>query len=101
MAQEFHEMNIPSKDSETASAFASSWNNLPVGSVYTKDQFADWLAPLDKNNFTSRDILELGCGNGSLLIHMIRFHPSSLTGVDLGESVLSATANLAKTEKEN
>ena len=29
------------KDKKTAHAFATSWNNLPEGSVYTFDQFVD------------------------------------------------------------
>lgn len=30
-------------DQRTADAFATSWNNLPAGSVYTREQYADWL----------------------------------------------------------
>ena len=29
-------------DQRTADAFATSWNNLPQGSVYTTAQVADW-----------------------------------------------------------
>ena len=31
---------IETKDQKTADAFATSWNNLPAGSVYTPEQFA-------------------------------------------------------------
>ncbi len=47
-------------DKKTADAFASSWNNLPTGSVYTPDQFADWLLPLTKEDIQGKDVLELG-----------------------------------------
>ena len=35
-------------DQQTADAFASSWNNLPSGSVYTREQVEDWFAPIGK-----------------------------------------------------
>ena len=86
-----------SVDQQTAAAFATSWNNLPAGSVYTPDQFADWMAPLREEDFAGRDVLELGCGNGSLLVHAVRWRPRSITGVDLGASVETARRNLQQT----
>ena len=90
-----------SVDDKTAAAFASSWNNLPSGSVYTTAQFEDWLAPLTKRDVEGRRVLELGCGNGSLLEHMAAWKPAELVGVDLGDSVLSATENLRSTGHPN
>lgn len=83
-----------SKDQRTADAFANSWNHLPAGSVYTQEQFEDWMAPLDKSDFQGHDVLELGCGNGSLLVHTAAWQPRRLTGVDLGTSADTARANL-------
>lgn len=83
------------EDLDTASAFASSWNNLPPGSVYSTAQFEDWFAPLTRANVEGRTVLELGCGNASLLFHMAGWAPSHLEGVDLGDSVLSARKNMA------
>lgn len=85
------------KDNKTAAAFATSWNNLPQGSVYTKEQFEDWFAPLTIKDVEDKSVLELGCGNGSLLVHMIKWNASSLTGVDLGDSIQSANTNLKGT----
>jgi SAM-dependent methyltransferase len=84
-------------DQQTADAFATSWNNLPGGSVYTYEQFVDWLAPLSASDVEGKTVLELGCGNASLLVHMTRWNPSQLLGVDLGDSVRSARENLART----
>lgn len=84
-----------SEDTKTAAAFASSWNNLPPGSVYTRAQFEDWLSPLTQADVKGRSVLELGCGNGSLLFHMAAWEPADLEGIDLGASVLSARRNLS------
>jgi len=84
----------PSIDQETADAFATSWNTLPEGSIYTYEQFEDWLNPLTKKDIENKRVLELGCGNGSLLVHITRWNPGYLEGVDLGDSVKSAEKNL-------
>jgi SAM-dependent methyltransferase len=81
-------------DQSTADAFANSWNNLPAGTVYTRAQAEDWFAPLSRADVEGRRVLELGCGNGSLMVHMIAWGPAYLEGVDLGASVDSATRNL-------
>jgi SAM-dependent methyltransferase len=86
------------KDIDTAQAFAQSWNNLPEGSVYTRDQFEDWMAPLAPKDIEGKTVLELGCGNGSLMVHMVEWKPNFLEGVDLGDSVLTAETNLAGRE---
>ena len=83
-----------SQDTATAEAFADSWNNLPAGSVYTRDQFEDWFAPITQQDAADKTVLELGCGNGSLLVHMAEWQPSRLVGVDLGSSVVSARENM-------
>ena len=88
-------------DKRTASAFAQSWNNLPEGSVYTKDQFLDWLEPVSEEQVRNKTVLELGCGNGSLLVHMLDWNPAQLTGVDLGDSVRAARNNLDSLGKGN
>ncbi|HZP89007.1 MAG TPA: class I SAM-dependent methyltransferase [Burkholderiales bacterium] len=81
-------------DQATAEAFASSWNNLPAGSVYTEEQVKDWFAPLSPDAIRGKRVLEMGCGNGSLMMHVLRWSPQRLVGIDLGSSVLSATRNL-------
>ena len=81
-------------DRSTAEAFACSWNRLPAGSVYRFDQFEEWLSPQTAATLSGKSVLELGCGNGSLLVHMTRWNPSRLVGVDLGASVLSARDNM-------
>ena len=93
--------NKQSKDKKTADAFATSWNNLPLGSVYTEDQFVDWMAPLTSRDIENKRVLELGCGSGSLMVHMAAWQPTYLEGVDLGDSVASAEQNLSLTPFKN
>lgn len=94
------ETGATSDDRETAAAFASSWNTLPAGSVYTREQFEEWLEPVTEADVRGRDVLELGCGNASLLVHMTGWSPRALVGVDLGDSVASARRNMAATGRD-
>jgi SAM-dependent methyltransferase len=81
-------------DASTASAFATSWNNVGDGSVYTLEQFLDWLDPLAPRDFAGKTVLELGFGNGSLLYHMGAFGPARLCGVELGDTLEQTSRNL-------
>ena len=90
-----------SQDQRTADAFANSWNNLPAGSVYTREQFVDWMDPLRESDFRGREVLELGCGNGSLLVHTAAWEPRKLVGIDLGSSVEAARKNLQLAGTQN
>lgn len=90
-----------SVDQQTAAAFATSWNNLPAGSVYTTAQFEDWFTPLSRVDVEGKRVLELGCGNASLLTHMTSWRPAYIEGVDLGESVLSANRNMGASGHQN
>src|SRR4030095_10533573 len=82
------------RDNATAEAFATSWNNLPDGSIYSAEQVEDWFAPLSRADVSGKSVLELGCGNGSLMVHVAEWLPAYLEGVDLGSSVLSARRNM-------
>lgn len=79
-------------DERTAAAFASSWNR--IGSVYTRDQFLEWMEPLRPEDFRGGTVLELGFGNGSLLVHTAAMGPSKLTGVELGDTIAQTERNL-------
>ena len=83
-----------SGDTKTAEAFATSWNNLPGGSVYTRAQVAEWFAPLTESDVCGKTVLELGCGNASLLVHVAAWDPARIEGVDLGASVVAAKKNM-------
>lgn len=69
-------------------------------SVYTREQFDDWIAPWDGSTVRGRSVLELGCGSGALLIHMSRLAPDRLVGVDLGSSTERARKLMTGTTAE-
>jgi len=81
-------------DVGTAAAFAESWNRVGEGSVYSESQFLEWFEPLDLAMVKNQDVLELGFGNGSLLVHMGRLQPRRLVGVELGDTVEQTKRNL-------
>jgi ubiquinone/menaquinone biosynthesis C-methylase UbiE len=83
------------EDEITASAFASSWNNLPPGSIYTSEQVKDWFAPVALETLHGQTVLELGCGSASLLVHVANAFPAKVVGVDLGDSVVAARKNMS------
>ena len=83
-------MDQDKKDQETADKFANSWNNVYDPSVYTRDQFLDWIAPWTSDDLKGRSVMELGCGSGALLFHMASCELSELNAVDLGSSVETA-----------
>lgn len=84
---------ITSVDSGTADAFSESWNHLPTGSIYTESQFAEWFQPLGPSDVAGKTVIELGCGGGNLMVHMLAWQPAYLTGVDLGSSIEMAKKN--------
>jgi SAM-dependent methyltransferase len=88
----------PSPDVGTAAAFATSWNTVKStvgeGSVYTREQFDDWLAPVDAASLEGQSVLEMGFGNGSLLYHAGACRPARLVGIELGDTLAETRHNL-------
>jgi SAM-dependent methyltransferase len=82
-------------DAHTAAAFATSWNNVGDGSVYTRQEFVEWFDPVDPASLEGESVLELGFGNGSMLYHMGAYRPRRLSGVELGDTLEQARKNLA------
>ena len=88
-------MTTDRPDSRTAAAFATSWNTVGKGSVYTREQFIDWMAPIDLASVEGEAVLELGFGNGSLLYHMGSYRPARLAGIELGDTLEQTRRNLS------
>jgi SAM-dependent methyltransferase len=85
---------IDSGDARTAAAFATSWNTVGEGSVYTREQFVDWFEPIEPRSIEGSSVLEMGFGNGSLLYHVGAYRPGRLCGVELGDTLEQTRKNL-------
>lgn len=83
-------------DRLTAEAFATSWNTVREGSVYSREQFLDWMAPVEPDSIAGISVLELGFGNGSLLAHMGTLGPARLAGIELGDTLEATRRNLSQ-----
>ena len=81
-------------DARTAAAFATSWNTVGDGSVYTREQFLDWFSPIEPSSIEGQAVLELGFGNGSQLCHVGDYRPDRLCGIDLGDTLEQTHKNL-------
>jgi SAM-dependent methyltransferase len=55
------------------------------------------MSPLQPGDFEGRSVLEMGCGNGSQMVHVASWRPRLLQGIDLGNSVKAAVKNLEET----
>lgn len=87
-------------DHATAAGFSTSWNTVGAGSVYTPEQFLEWLAPVAPESLAGQEVLELGFGNGSLLYHLAAAGPRRLVGVELGDTFETTRRNLAHVPPE-
>jgi SAM-dependent methyltransferase len=85
---------VSGADARTAAAFANSWNTVGEGSVYTREQFLDWIDPIDPASIAGQSVLEMGFGNGSLLLHMGAMGPARLSGIELGDTHEQTRRNL-------
>lgn len=86
---------MAANDRATAKAFSESWNRVGDGSVYTREQFLDWFDPIGPDDIEGRDVIELGFGNGSLLVHVATCRPRLLAGIELGDTIETTRRNLA------
>jgi len=86
-----------SPDLATARAFASSWAHCFASTPYTREQYLDWISPIEPDDLAGRRVLELGCGNGGLLQFTAEYaRGGEVVGIDLGESADIARRNLAE-----
>jgi SAM-dependent methyltransferase len=84
-----------SADLRTAEGFADYFRTIGAGSRYSAEQFRDFFAPLEPESFRGKDVIELGFGHGSFLLHWEKVEPARLSGVELGDTVDTTCAKLA------
>jgi SAM-dependent methyltransferase len=77
----------------TAEAFGYEWTRYSELAARYKQQFLDWLRPIDASFFQGKKILEGGCGKGRHTAVAAEFGAAAIVSIDLSEAVDAAYAN--------
>jgi SAM-dependent methyltransferase len=77
----------------TAAAFGYEWTHYAELTAADREEFLDWIKPLDETSFANRVILDGGCGKGRHLFLAAKFGATDAIGIDLSDAVESAYQN--------
>lgn len=77
----------------TAAAFGYEWTHYASLTDADREEFLDWIKPLDPNAFTGRTVLDVGCGKGRHIFLSAQFQAKEGVGIDLSDAVESAFQN--------
>ena len=75
---------------QVAGQFAEQWKRYHDWRPEYRQQFLDWLSPVEPSFFKDKIVLDGGCGKGRHLRVSSEFGPKMVVGVDLGEAVYVA-----------
>ncbi|MGH9522165.1 MAG: methyltransferase domain-containing protein [Terriglobales bacterium] len=82
------------KDKErTASAFGYEWTHFTELTDQYRQEFLEWIEPVQPEFFRDKVILDAGCGKGRHAELSARFGAREVIAVDLSDAVESAYAN--------
>lgn len=84
---------VPDLEERTAQAFGYEWTRYNELADRYRQQFLDWIRPVDSKFFENRTVLEGGCGKGRHTALVAEFGASDVVAVDLGHAVDAAFAN--------
>lgn len=85
--------DVSAIEQETAAAFGYEWNKYSELAERYRQQFLDWLRPVDADFFRGKAVLEGGCGKGRHSALAAEFGARDVVSLDLGEAVEAAFAN--------
>jgi SAM-dependent methyltransferase/uncharacterized protein YbaR (Trm112 family) len=75
---------------QVAAEFGEQWKRYDEKRTEYRQQFLDWIRPVDPDFFRGKVVLDGGCGKGRHLLAAATFEPKLVIGVDLGEAVYVA-----------
>jgi len=85
--------DVPALEARTANAFGYEWTRYNELADRYRQQFLDWIAPVDEFFFRGRTVLEGGCGKGRHTALCSTFGAKDVVAVDLGHAVDAAFSN--------
>ncbi len=78
---------------ETAGRFAEEWTRWTELRAYYEEQFLGWIAPVARDDFAGRVVLEGGCGKGRHTAIVAGFGAKAIIAIDLGDAAYVAFQN--------
>ncbi len=84
--------NIDADKAATASSFGWQWQHFTQGDERYAEQMLGWLAPVTRDFFRDKVVLEGGCGKGRHTLLAGRWGARDVVAVDLSDAVDSAFA---------
>jgi len=80
-------------EQRTAAAFGYEWTNYSELAERYRQQFLDWLKPVDADFIRGKTVLEGGCGKGRHTALTAEFGARAVVSIDLSDAVDAAFAN--------
>jgi SAM-dependent methyltransferase/uncharacterized protein YbaR (Trm112 family) len=80
-------------DARTAEAFGYEWTRFSELAPRYRQQFVDWIRPVDPAFFRGRAVLEMGCGKGRHTALAAEFGARAVVALDLSSAVDAAFSN--------
>ncbi len=84
---------ITELEQRTAAAFGYEWTRYSELAARYRQQFLDWIRPVEPDFFRDRLILEGGCGKGRHTALAAEFGARAIVAMDLSDAVDAAFAN--------
>jgi SAM-dependent methyltransferase len=85
--------DLSAEKKATADAFGYEWTHYSILTDADKDEFLDWVAPLNPEDFADRVVLDAGCGKGRHMFLAVQFQAREVVGIDLSDAVEAAFQN--------
>jgi SAM-dependent methyltransferase len=77
----------------TAAAFGYEWTHYTDLTAADRNEFLDWIKPLNPSDFAGRVVLDVGCGKGRHIFLSAEFQAQEVVGIDLSDAVEAAFQN--------
>lgn len=92
----FVSTHVDPENWKTASRFGEEWNDFSMLTNEYAAQFLSWIAPVTREQFPGKIVLDMGCGKGRHVIEAHRFGATEVIGVDLSHAVDAAFKNVGR-----